>query len=26
LTKWGYYLLQQDLRDLKVIFFISEIN
>lgn len=26
LTKWGYYLLQQDLRDLKVIFFISEIS
>ncbi|RHZ36510.1 YitT family protein [endosymbiont GvMRE of Glomus versiforme] len=26
LTKWGYYLLQQDLQDLKVIFFISEIN
>ena len=26
LTKWKYYLLQQDLRNLKTIFFISEVN
>ena len=26
LTKWGYYLLQQDLRNLNIIFFISEVN
>lgn len=26
LTKWRYYLLQQDLRNFKAVFFISEIN
>jgi hypothetical protein len=26
LTKWGYYLLQQDLRAFGVMFFISEVN